>query len=229
MKVPKIAIKLKANDYAGHVNLGNRVMASMTGNGNFTTPVPTLIALGAAITDVEDAIALWGPEGNRGSHAQLDDLRQKTLALYLMLKAMAAYVTNTAALTAGADYSTMQAIMTSSGFELANVGSPQGVLEMVQNFHRFVSRQLNVNQVKLKWEKPLNLKSDGNVKAYKVFRSSTPQFSTAELVKTTTATSFIDTNTGNSVVTWNYWVLAINNAGAGVLSDMITLSVLGVA
>jgi len=83
-----------------------------------------------------------------------------------MLKSEAQYVQNTAQIAAGSDYPAMGAVITTSGFQLSNTKNPQGVLQMVQNFHNFVSRKLNINQVKLKWKKPLNTQSAGNVKSY---------------------------------------------------------------
>src|SRR5579859_6471135 len=96
MSKPIIAIKTKARDYSGLANLGSRVVVNMTGNANFATPAPTLIALQTAVTDVENAIAVWGQIGNRGSRASLVDLREKALTLSQMLKSEAQYVQNTA-------------------------------------------------------------------------------------------------------------------------------------
>ena len=81
MRKPIIATRLRLRDYSGYANLGNRIIVSLTGNANFTTPAVTLLDLQAATTDVEDAIAKWSPLGNRGAHADLLDLRQKTVTL----------------------------------------------------------------------------------------------------------------------------------------------------
>src|ERR1041385_3012672 len=171
MSKPIISIKLNVRNYAGLVNLGNRVNVDMTGNLNFATPAPTLADLTTATTAVENAIAAWGPKGNRGSHADLADLRLKSQTLHDMLKAEAQYVQNEAQSLAGLDYPTMASIITSSGYQLANSKTPQGILQMVQNFHNFISRKLDPNQVKLKWKKPLNTTSAGNVKSYRVLRA----------------------------------------------------------
>ncbi len=96
---------------------------------------------------------------------------------------------------------------------------------MVQNFHNFVSRKLNVNQVKLKWKKPLNTTSAGNVKSYNIFRGTTSVFSAAVQISTTTKTSFIDTNTTAAQVIWNYWIVPVNTNGEGVVSNVVTVTV----
>ncbi len=224
MSKPIVSIKLSPKNYAGLVNLGNRVFVSMTGNLNFPTPSPTLASLQTGITDVTNAIGVWGPKGNRGSHADLVDLRQKALTLSQLLKSEAQYVQNTAQTASGSDYILMGAIIQTSGFQLANAKTPQGVLQMVQNYHQFVTRKINNNQVKLKWKKPLNTTSAGNVKSYKIYRSASSSFSAATVLSTVTKTSFVDTNATGSVQTYSYWIVPVNTAGDGVMSDILTVT-----
>ncbi len=216
MNKPIISIKLSPRDYSGLVDLGNRVFNSMSGSLLFVTPSPTLLSLQSAITNVVTAIGVWGPRSNRGSHFDLVDLREKALNLQLLLKAEAQYVQNTAQIASGTDYVAMATIIESSGFQLANTKTPQGVLQMVQNYHYFTSRKLMRNQVKIKWKKPLNVTSANNVKSYKVFRGSTNVLTAAIEINTPTKTEFVDTNTTGATQTWFYWVLAVNAFGDGV-------------
>jgi hypothetical protein len=225
MATPKIAIGLSPQNYAGLVNLGNRVIVSVTGNGNFGTPAVPLPTLQAAVTAVENAYAKWAPLGSYGSKADLLDLRQKSSVLSQFLKAEAQYVQITAQLLAGGNDEMMAAIIGTSGYELAKPRTPQGVLQMVQNLHRFVSRTLTVNQLKLKWEKPLDARR-GNVNDYRIMRSATPDFATAVEIGSTTKTSFIDVNDSNTLQTWTYWIVAFNSYGPGVPSDPITVTIL---
>ncbi len=225
MSKPIIAIRLSKTNYAGLVNLGNRVASDLAGNLNFVTPLPTILALQSAVTSVITAIAVWGPKGNRGSHADLVDLRAKALTLSQTLKSLAQYVQNTAQTAAASDYVLMAAIITTSGFQLANTKSPQGILQMVQGFHNFVTRKINANQVKLKWKKPLNTTSAGNVKSYNMMRGTTSVFSAAVQIATTTKTSFTDTNNGTAPVTWFYWIVPVNTAGDGIVSDVVNVIV----
>ncbi len=201
---------------------------SLSGNINFLAPAPAVASLQSAVTAVAAAIGVWGPKGNRGGHAALVDLRFKALTLADMLKAEAQYVQNTAQAAAGIDYALMGTIITSSGFSLANARTPQGILEKVQSFHQFVSRKLNKNEAKLKWKKPLNVVNRGNVKEYKVLRNISTDFTTAVEAGITTKTTFTDTNTTATAVKWTYWVIAYNTNGAGVVSDPVTVDVLGV-
>ncbi len=225
MSKPIIAIKLSKTNYAGLINLGNRVAADLAGNLNFATPLPTILALQTAVTNVITAIAVWGPKGNRGSHADLVDLRTKALTLSQTLKSLAQYVQNTAQTAAGSDYVLMGNIIVTSGYQFANTKTPQGILQMVQNFHNFVTRRINANQVKLKWKKPLNTTSAGNVKSYNIMRGTTSVFSAAVQIATTTKTSFTDTNDGTTPVTWFYWIVPVNTAGDGVVSDVVSVIV----
>ncbi len=216
MNKPIISIKLSPRDYSGLVDLGNRVFASMTGNLNFLTPIPTLLSVQSSITSVVTAIGVWGPRSNRGSHFDLVDLREKALTLHQLLKSEAQYVQITAQLAAGSDYVAMATIIQSSGFQLANTKTPQGVLQMVQNYHYFVSRKLTRNQVKLSWKKPLNVATVGNVKNYKVLRGTTNVLTAAVEIGSPTRTSFIDTNTTGVTQTWFYWIIPNNAFADGV-------------
>jgi hypothetical protein len=98
----------------------------------------------------------------------------------------------------------------------------------VQNFHVFVSRRYNQNQAKLKWKMPLNVTSKDNVKTYSVFRGTTSVFSAALQIGSTTKTTFVDTNTTGAPVMWYYWVVAVNNAGDGAVSEVVATGLLGI-
>jgi len=226
MRKPQIVIKLEPKDYAGYAALGNAVVAALTGNVTYGTPAIPLATLSTAVSDVEAAIALWNFGDNRGSHADLADLQNKTLTLANLLRAEADYVQTESASTAGNDYSIMTAIMTTSGFQLKRDPSPQGLLEAVQNFRSFINRSLAPNQVNLKWKKPLNLTSKNNVRSYRVLRGTTNVFSAAVEVGNPTAASFIDVNDSGAMQTWFYWIVAVNAYGDSAPSDVISVSVL---
>lgn len=223
---PIIALRLSPVSYSGLVDLGNRVVASLAGNISFTTPAVTLMSLQTAITNVVDAIALWGPKGNHGSHADLVNLRQKALVLRQLLQSEAKYVEITAQLAAGTDFVTMTTIIVSSGYQLSNAATPQGILQMVQNFHRFDTRKVNPNQVKLKWKRPLNTLPN-NVKSYRVLRGTSTVFSSAVEIGVTTKASFVDTNSSTAPITWSYWIVPVNTNGGGIVSDAVTVTLPG--
>src|ERR1035437_8808023 len=64
------------------------ILTSMTGNGNFTTPFPTLLALQAAINSLNTAIAAQV----RGNKASTQAVKTAVYRLKRVLKAMCAYV-----------------------------------------------------------------------------------------------------------------------------------------
>ncbi len=225
MRKPIISIKLNPRNYAGLVNLANRCVGSLTGNLNFTTTSPPLLAVQSQITSVVNAIAVWGPKGNRGSHADLLDLRNKALMLSQTLKALSQYVQNTAQIAAASDYSLMAAIISTSGFDLAVVPTPVGVLNAVTGFRKMTSSSLNPNQVKFKWKKPLDA-STANVYVYRVMRGMTTVFAAATQIATTSRVEFIDTNATGTVQTYTYWIVPVNNEGDGAASVAVTVSVL---
>jgi hypothetical protein len=52
-------------------------------------------------------------------------------------------------------------------------------------------------------------------------------FTTAEEVGIVSKTTFTDINTASEAAVWTYWVIAYSAAGAGVVSDPVTVKVLG--
>ena len=226
MSKPIIALKTHARDYDGLVTLGTAVHEAMSGNVHFPAPPVSLPGLKNAIDLVSAAIGKWGPRGNRGSHADLVDLRLQAQSLLVFLQSEARYVASEAQQISGSDYVLMESIISSSAFPLRKRNSPQGVLEKVQNFHHVISRTLNSNEVMLQWEKPLNLNSPHNVKNYFVFKGTTPSFLDAVVIDNITVTSFIDVNDTDVEQTWYYWIAPFNYAGMGVVSEMMKVTVL---
>jgi hypothetical protein len=225
MRKPIIAIKLRPFDYKGWINLGNRIVVSLTANANFTTPAVSTANLQLAITAVDDALALWAPIGSRGSKSDLLDLRSKTVTLAQLLRSEAQYVQLTAQLAAGNDFETMAAIIGTSGYELSAVPAPVGLLQAVVGFEIVKSLLTNSNQVMFRWNKPLDVKK-GDVNIYRILRATTANFSAASEIGTSTKTSFVDTNATGAVQTYTYWVVAVNNFGDGAVSNAITVKVL---
>ncbi len=226
MAIPSIALKANAKQFAKLVNLGNTVAASLAGNLNFAVPAVTVISLQAAVTAVVVALAAWGPKNNRGSHASYVTLEQTALTLHQLLKAEAAYVLTTATIAAGSNYSLMATIISSSGFGLKMVRHSQGALQQVQKLRFMSSGALNRNQVKMVWERPLEVTTPGNVKSNNVYRSATTNFADAVLIDTVSKTEFIDTNNTGATITWSYFIAALGAAGEGAVSNPITITLL---
>ena len=88
------------------------IISSMTGNANFTTPVPALATLGAAATAYSAAL-IKAATGNR---VDIADKNERRAALIALLRSLATYVN----LTANGDRS----MLISSGLELSKEQEP---------------------------------------------------------------------------------------------------------
>lgn len=211
---PQTITGTRPSNYQGVANLANNVIASMTANANFATPVPALADIQTELTTLEGLIAAWGPVGNRGSHATLLALRAQSQLVYSMLLAETEYVQNTAQIASGNDYPAMAVIINSSGFGVKNNPNPQGLLALPQDFHQVFAGNVNPANVKLDWRKPLGLNSPNNVKSYQVLRSTDDDISTATVQATVTKTTWTDENAAAGT-TYFYWVRGVNAAGIG--------------
>lgn len=220
---PTATLNVKKSNYAGVVNLANRIVANMTGNLNFATPLPALAAIQAQVTICEAAIAAWGPVGNRGSHTDLLALRTATNDLYNLLLGEAAYVQNTAQILEPTDYIAQAAVINTSGFSVKNAPSPQGVLGAPQNLHRMFQNNITLYTPKLKWKKPIGLLSPNNVKSYQVLRNTVNNFLTATVIGIATKTEFIDSTALAATQYW-YWVKGVNTDGPGAESNVLATS-----
>src|ERR1041385_8769504 len=212
---PLIRLRLSKYTYAGLSAFSQTIHDGITGNAHYATPSPTMPDFQTAIDDLNTAITAWGPKGNRGSHATLVDLRAKVVIVKTMLTQLAEYVQNLDPYD--------DTFWIPVGFEAKNPRTPQGILQAVQNLHNFISHELNAGEVKLKWKKPLNVAVNGNVKMYKVYRNNSPAFNTAAVIGTPTKTTITDTPPAGTIV--YYWVVAVNNAGDGVTSDVCLVTV----
>jgi len=225
MRYPQVVVKTRPTWFDELVSLGNRVIASLTGSAVYITPAVSLVNLQAAVTAVTDALALWRPLSGHGSHAQYEDLKDKSLTLLNFLKAEANYVQTTAVLAAGNDYSLLASLLATSGFAIKGDPVPQGVLNAVTGFRRMLSGSLNPNQVKFGWSRPLDARR-GNVYLYRILRATTTNFADAVEIATSSKTRFIETNDTGTVQTYTYWIIPVNNVGNGAASVAVTVSIL---
>ncbi len=222
MDKPIIVVKVTAKQFKALVLLIQHVILNMTSNLNFLVPSPTLLALQSALDDLNAALTLWGPKGHRGGHDAYVSLIAKAVYAHTLITQEADYCMT--AVNPTLTFEAQTVILSSSGFTLKNARTPQGILQMVQNFHRFISRAVGLNQVKLKWKKPLNVTSRANVKGYKIYRNSVNIFSTATIINSIGITSYIDTPASGS---WFYWVVPYNKNGDGIPSTVVFVAMAG--
>jgi len=216
---PSATLNTRVNQYAQLESLGNRVVASMTGNVNFTTPSPTLVSITTQVALVTAAIAAWGPVGNRGSHSDILNLRDQCTILRNLLLAEGQYVTSTAGIAAGNDYTAMATIIGTSGFGVKNSPLPQGLLNPPQNLHQMFSSFISIFTPKLGWKKPIGLTSPNNAKSYQILRSLTNDITAAVVIGTSTKCSFIDLTAAHATI-YYYFVIGVNTAGPGNPSNV---------
>lgn len=217
MARPQIKIGVRVTQYDAVRTLGQTVVLSMTGNLSFPTPSPLLATLQSAVTALSNAIAAWGPAGNRGTHEDLINLRAASFTLRNLLLQEAAYVYNQVDPTA--DYLTQAAFILSSGFQVKNSPVPQGALGAPQNVHQMFAPNVPIFKFKIKWKKPLGLSSPNNCKSYIIMRSLTDDVNAAVQVGTSTKTSFIDNPPFVSGLTYWYFVAGNNDSSTGVFSS----------
>lgn len=215
MAAAKVKLGVRWNQFQLLIDLCRNVVTHMTGNPNFATPTPTLASVTTQTDATEVALNAWGPEGNRGSHADYVALVAAAQALYNLISAEASYVQT----TSGGDPD----IIMSSGFSIKNAGSPQGPLGVPQDIQQMFSNTISIYTPKLKWKKPIGLTSPNNVKSYEIFRSGTPVFTNAVLLDSVTKTSFVDTTAAHGNV-YYYFVRGINAAGAGAETAALFVS-----
>lgn len=220
---PAVKIAVKISDYTGINTLQALVIATMTTNvADFPVPVPSLADATTANGTLGSAIAQWGPQGNRGSHADLIALRAAARAVYNNLLLLAAYVQNLVDLSL--PYPDQASFILLSGFAVKNSPSPQGVLAAPEEFTQQLGNTISLYAPKLMWKKPLGLQSPGNVKSYDVLRSLTDNINDAVVVGNPTKTSFIDNTVAVSTV-YYYFVRGVNAAGAGLPTLSVLVSI----
>lgn len=217
MKKAIIVIKLRPKQFSKILNLAKTVYESMLLNPGFINPQPTLPALKTAADELREAISKWGRTGNRGSHADYVNLATKAGYLHDLLTQLGEWCMSS--IPADMPFTEQATLLGSTGYALKNAKTPQGMLEAVQNFNRIFARNVQEWQVKLRWNKPLNVANNNNVKSYVIYRSKVNEFSSATIINVVSKTSYID-EPGSG--TWFYWITPVNNKGQGIISEGAT-------
>jgi len=116
MNKPYVYLSATARDYSDLIMLARSVHLRLTNNDYFLDPTPGLSVLKSAIDEATHALAKWGSVRNRGSSADLDNLRIKSRVLWQLVRSEKYYVQKTASQIAGTNYMLMAVILSSSGF-----------------------------------------------------------------------------------------------------------------
>ena len=152
-------IKLGLNKKTGpdRVTQGNAIKTAMTGNANFTTPNPTLAAVGTATTNVQTKLTAR-EAAIEAAKLATEDLHAATEAYDAIMTQLAAYAEN---ITGGDPVKLL-----SGGFEVRKSPTPIGELGRVENLKVFGNGF--PAQLKARWD-PLR-----GAKSYEVQVTSTP-------------------------------------------------------
>jgi hypothetical protein len=182
---------------------------------DYPTPNPLMAAFQSDIDALSAAIIAWGPAGARGSHAQHVALINAANVVQNDLRMLADYAQNTMP-----DNPTSWGLV---GFPVKRAKSAPVALEMVQNFRRFIARDIPDGFIKLRWERPLDT-DPNDVKGYIIQYSNSnvqPELdgsrgvvNVLKIVPNTFAQVAPPFSGANF-----FWVTPYNSVGYGVSSD----------
>jgi hypothetical protein len=223
MASAKVKVNVDPLAFADISALAGNVITGLTANPVlYPAPHPTTVTLISLKSDIDIAIANWGPVHNRGSHADYLDLVAKAFTMRANLFLEAAYIQG---LVNPADpWAVQAAFITPSGFSVKNLPTPQGLLGVPQNLHQVTNSTIATNTPMIKWNKPLGLTSPNNVKSYEVFRSNVniqPLISIASV----TSTKYLDLDVTIRGTQQFYWIQALNDAGLGAPTASLLVSI----
>jgi hypothetical protein len=185
---------------------------------DYATPNPLMAAFQADIDALNIAVANWGIQGNRGSHAAHLALVAAAIVVKNDLRMLAEYAQN----TQPNNPDSWERV----GFKAKRPKSAVRPLEMVQNFRHFISRNVPPPFIKLRWKRPLNT-AKGDVKGYLVQRNNVGVYPVdpdggrgiVNVIGLMPNTSFIDEDP--FVGANYYWVTPFNSLGLGVTSSEV--------
>ena len=179
----------------------------------YPAPVPSLSVFQTAINLVRDSYEEYGDYGRNGGDKEKAKLLQACDMLRGYIRSYANYVM------------VMQPdnplAWEKAGFPLKKQPAKTSRVGAVQNFHQFIARNIAKGDIKLKWERPLDVHPKLMI-AYKIYRSADTIFANASLINVTmNKATYIDTP-GKAGMLFYYWAIPVTTAGDGVLSEMCT-------
>lgn len=206
--IRKAGIRIKQNKegYKRLVALANRVGLSLTGNADFATPSPSIIALAAGSTALKNAAAFMGQKRNRASKAEKLDAQAKATDLRSLLTAELAYVLTTLEAAVLPDSPTFATKLAGSGFAMSDIRSLNPRAQIPTFVRQDNSKLHPGNEGRLNWKKPLGLIKGAKVAGYNIIIGGV-------IVQTTTKTNAIIPNVPG--VSTNVMIQPFNSRGYG--------------
>jgi len=202
MAIAKVKLGLKGMTVGDRIKFGKNVVVQMTGNPNFTTPVPALVDVTAKITAAETAVG--NAEATRTAAKTATELLDDAAkAMDLVLTQAALYVEN---ISAGD-----VAKILSSGMSVKDTGAPVGQLLAPQNLYAEVGG--GDGEVDLNWKPVLGAKS------YLIQMTTDPNVPDSWAFKKNATDSFTAITGLTSGTKYWFRVAAVGAAGQGDFSD----------
>ena len=182
----------------GTVVLGRNVVVKMTGNPNFTTPVPGLPAVTTGCNDLETALNT-AMAARTASKLATQQVKDKLAALRALLAQEASYVQT----TSNGDAAKIE----SSGFSVANDPSPIGILPAPEDLE--LDSNVNPGSMGLRWK---NVSGAASYIVERATDSPEPRVYVGVAAPTVPRTIVNSMTSGQ-----RYWfrVAAVNAAGVG--------------
>lgn len=184
--IRKTGIRVKQNreGYMRIVSLAHTVVAKMTANANFATPLPTLASVTASAATLKTAAAFMGGKRNRNSRAEKLDCQAKATDTRNILTALLNYVVQTALSTSAGNTPQFEVLVSSSGFAMSDVRSINPKAQIATFVRQDNSKLHPGNEGRLNWKRPLGLIKGAKVAGYNILVGGV-------IVQTTTKTNAI--------------------------------------
>jgi hypothetical protein len=213
-----IALLLYGRTYSNLANFAQTIHNNfVTLVAIFGTPNPLMAAFQADIDALQDCIVAWDNAATR-TRTDLNNLREAAKQVRTDLRMLADYAQNTRPDDPD--------IYEQLGFEVKKTPSGPIDLQKVRDFRIFISRKVDDPDIKLRWVRPLGT-AKTDVKFYVIQCSDNPVRPTIQggrgIVNGVAGLSLETTITFEPpFVGANYfWVIPVNAAGYGVVSDVL--------
>ena len=161
-------VKIAPSNYRKLAAYGAYVVAQMTGNASFTTPIPALSVLTGHVTDLQDAIAALGTKNNKGPASAPLNAKSAALQVLVDLQELAAYVNQTATIASGNNGTEMRYIVATSGFAPRSVRSKIDTMQQVQRLTLVNTRKHPMSNGYIQWKKPTGLFTGVRASSYQI-------------------------------------------------------------
>ena len=203
----KVKVGLKGLRVGQKVTKAETLVTNMTGNPNFTTPVPTLADLTSKATSLQSALTASNAI-RQASQAQTDLMHKIEDELDNMINQLASYVDNTAA-------GDKQMILT-SGFDAADTAGAVEPLYAPEDF--FATTGDEVGEINTMWHKLRNV----GTHSYKVFGRKYASGADFVLMESTDQ-SKVDIKGLDSGDKYELYVLAVKDNQPGPQSETVVV------